>query len=249
VSIVRDRVWFIAVLKTSAIVWPFLRTRPRFSQQRCQYRERHLAVGERDRAEGDDHVVDQRDHRGHPPLEVEAERHVDEDPGHPRQDRVEGLELEIAADLGPDRLDPPDLELADRGRQRLLGAPRELLERLPRQLGPNQVLLRIAEPLNDRAAELDAVQRGPDLLDLDGLGEPHLDQRAAREVDARRQPALVRDVGEAQEREPDRDRVGDPALADEVVVCVREDLEHEQARSRCARAGGAPCRGGRRAGG
>ena len=73
---VRDRVWLMAALMTSASVSPFRSPGPRFSrmrskvtivslmekpddgEERGQDGERHLAVGERQGAERDQHVVD-----------------------------------------------------------------------------------------------------------------------------------------------------------------------------------------------
>ena len=85
-------------------------------------------------------------------------------PGHAGQDRVERLELEVAADLGPDELDPADLDLGPGGLgESGLDLRASSCSGVSPRLGqPDQVLLGVAELLDDRAAQLDLVEAAPD---------------------------------------------------------------------------------------
>jgi hypothetical protein len=90
---------------------------------------------------------------------------------------------------------------------------------------PDDVLPRIAELLDDALADPGLAERGPDLADVGALLEADLHEGPPREVD------VVVEAPRDQRAEPDdhghdRDRVGDPAPADEVVVRVPEDLDH-----------------------
>ena len=98
----------------------------------------------------------------------------------------------------------------------------------------------------------DPVEGAAQGVDRGGLLEPHLDQRAAGEVDAVLEPALPGDVGEPGRGSRPPRSVRPAAPADEVVLRVDEDLEHFVASSRprlrwrASAAAGGPCRPGRR---
>ena len=126
------------------------------------------------------------DHRGHAAAQVEPEREIDRDPHEAAQHEVHGLELQLAADLGSDELDAPDLELAERGLgpERALDAAGDFFRGDPLdQRQPDDVLAVVAELLDDALAQLDRREAGPDLHDRRWLLETHLDQGAAGEVE------------------------------------------------------------------
>src|SRR5438046_2705358 len=97
-------------------------------QERRQHRERELAVREREGAQADDHVVDDGDDRRDAALEVEAEGDVDRDPHEADEHEVGRLQLQVTADLRPDKFDATDLEPSEpAGRQRRPDALLDLL--------------------------------------------------------------------------------------------------------------------------
>src|SRR5262249_17376146 len=160
--------------------------------------------------------------------EVEADGHVNQDAGHPRQHGVECLELEVPADLGTHELEPPDLHVA--ARRLAEGGQYPLRQRLrivPGLVQPDQVFLGVAELLDDRvAAQADLVETLAHRLHGDWLVETHLHERAAREVDSVGQTSAKEDRDQAQQDEPAREEVEPPTLADEIVIGVDEDLQH-----------------------
>src|SRR6185436_20133447 len=109
---------------------------------------------------------------------------------------------------------------------RLLDPLRRLLERAGGRRNPDEVLLRVAELLDDALPHADPVERAADGVHRRGLLEAHLDQGPAREVDAVLEPALPGDVTQAGQGHDQRDHVRPVALVDEVVLRVGEDLHH-----------------------
>src|SRR5438093_5845877 len=83
------------------------------SQEGGEHGERELPVGERQRPEADEDVVEHGDDGRHTAAQVEPEPDVDRDPHKAGEHEVDGLQLEIAAHLGTDELHPPDLELPE----------------------------------------------------------------------------------------------------------------------------------------
>src|SRR5207302_641155 len=185
--------------------------------------------GEAQGAETDDDVVADGDHRRDPAAQIEPEREIDGDPHEAGQHEVDGLQLELPADLGADELDPPDLELAEGGpgTERALDAAGDFFRahRLD-QRQPDDVLAVVAELLDDALAQLNRGEARPDLGDRGHLLESHLDQGAAGEVEVVAQPAPDGERAEADQGEGDRDDIGPLPLADEVVVRTPKELDH-----------------------
>ena len=118
-------------------------------------------------------------------------------PAMPGEHRVDRLQLEVPSDLGPDELEPAHLEAGQPGlAQPLLDLLRGLLEGAARRGNPDQVLLGVAELLDDAVAQADPVERLPHGVDRRRLLEAHLHERAPGEVDAVPEPALPGDVAQ-----------------------------------------------------
>ena len=182
------------------------------------------------------------DHGDHAVAEVESEGDVEQDASHPRQYRVEGLELQVPAHLRADELETPDLDLDPRRPlQRILHVLRQLIGLL-RALGqPDQVLLGVAELLDDGVSELDLVETLPHQIHGRRLVVADLDQRSAGEVDPVVEATDEEDPDQAQEHEPARGGVEPSPLAHEIVVGIDEDLDHGDPRWKCSRPGDRAC--------
>jgi hypothetical protein len=167
------------------------------------------------------------DHGRDAALEVEAQRDVEQDADEAEEDGVDGLPLQLLADLRPHELDPADLRFAEATllHQRLLDLLRELLRGGGGQRRPDDEFVRAPELLDDRFAHTDTAQGLADVADRRRLLEAHLHQGAAREVDVVAQ-ALRGQRHDADERDESREHVRPPAVADEVVVRVAKDLDH-----------------------
>src|SRR4029077_12466503 len=141
---------------------------------------------------------------------------------------IDGLNLEISSDLGPDELDPPNLGGAQRRvlGQGLLDPARHLLRRDVGQGQTQQVFPRVAELLDHALAHVHGLERRPDPVHRHRLLEADLDQGATREVDPVAQAAPGHHGPDTGQDEEDRDDVGPGAPADEVEVGVLEELEH-----------------------
>src|SRR5437870_3442342 len=197
-------------------------------QQRGQHGQGELAIRDGNRAQAHEHVVEDRDDGRHPAPEIEPHGDVEHDPDQASQNRVDGLELQVATDLGADEFHTPDLELAERlvGGQRRLQTSAHFFGRGRGQTDANQVFVGIPEALDDRVTQADLAQRRPDLGHRRRALEPHLGKRPTREVDVVPQPAVRDDRRDADEGDGDRNDVGPLPLADEVVVRALKQLDH-----------------------
>jgi hypothetical protein len=151
---------------------------------------RKLLAGEGERAEAHEHVVQDRDHRRHPALEVESKPDVHQDPGQARRHGIHRLQLEIAAHLGADEFDAADVERAEGGiaGQGGLDAGRDLAGRVRDLRRADDIFRRIPELLNHAAPQADAGQRRPELRGLRRVLETNLYERAAREIEVVSKP-------------------------------------------------------------
>src|SRR3989475_618688 len=204
-------------------------------QDRADDHETHFEVeipDERDRGED---VVERREHGGEAEAPLEPDGEVNEGDDERKQDREEGLALELAPHLRADRLGAQDLIVLGRRAQ---GACQGRVHRRrggfggafdrgvrPPAARPDHVFVDRAALLNLRVANAGRIERAADALRSNGLGRLHLNQRAAGELDGVVQAAHQeqRESGNDDRR---REPIGPAAPLDEVVIGVGEESDH-----------------------
>ena len=204
-------------------------------QDRRQHRQVELHPGQREEAEGQDHVVLQRDDGAEGEAVLEAQRHVDQDQRQRVQHRQPAVVAQLLAHLRPHVLDPmqPHAGQRTQRRQRPV-AQRALLAAV--RLQAHQHIAGGAEVLHHGALEAAGGERGARRLQLHRLGPADLDQGAALEVDAEVQP-LHRERARRQQQQRARQQPRLAGAAHEVDGEVRGQQAH--VRSPAAAPGGA----------
>ncbi len=186
--------------------------------------------------------MDARDGGADAEAQAEPQRDVDHDAGQRGDRRVNALPLQVLADDRADDFLVEDFELANVG-----GAKRGLDELGPRleagallgarherQPDEDLILVRAAVLLDDQFLD-HGLEGAPDDFLAGGLLELQLHDRAAREVDAERQPAALVNRGEAGPDDGQRQHERVPTPPDEVEVPVRENAHGAcQAPVRCS---------------
>ena len=202
-----------------------------------------LHLGQREQADGQDHVVDQADQRADPELPFEADPDIDRDRDRGETERLERGPAQFLGNLARNRIDPVDPRIRmvslDRGGNPFrhgIGQAGIGLRTLG-QAQPDRHRVGRAEGLDDRLAItqlLDLAAQCPHRRFL-ALGERHADHLPADKVDA-----LVEALGEQQHEAADHQHhaedCGRPLVLEEVDVgIVGNELEqtHGSGSFRC----------------